>query len=55
MKLLGGPMSGFCRDFSMKRVSKAIELMTAVNKLHDPQCEFLLLRNCAGVGSYFMH
>ena len=40
----------FCREFSLKRVSKTIELMTAVSKLHDPQFELLLLRNCAGVG-----
>ena len=33
----------------MKRVSKTIELMAAVSKLHDPQCE-LLLCNCTGVG-----
>ena len=25
--------------------------MKAVSKLHDPQCELLLFRNCAGVGS----
>ena len=40
----------------MKRVSKTIELITSISKLHDPQCELFLLRNCAGVGrlSYVM-
>ncbi|GJY65899.1 putative reverse transcriptase domain-containing protein [Tanacetum coccineum] len=40
---------GFCRDLALKRVSKTISLMEAIHKLHDPQCELLLLRNCAGV------
>ena len=42
-----------CRDFSLKRVSKTIELMATVSKLHDTQCELLLLRYYAGVGSLF--
>ncbi|GKA82699.1 hypothetical protein Tco_0789447, partial [Tanacetum coccineum] len=52
VKLLGGSVSldeGFCRDLALKRVSKTISLMEAIHKLHDPQCELLLLRNCAGV------
>ncbi|XP_057547326.1 uncharacterized protein LOC130825888 [Amaranthus tricolor] len=56
VKLLGGPVStdqSFCRGFSLKRVSKTIELMTTVSKLHDLQCELLLLRYCVGVGRLF--
>jgi hypothetical protein len=37
----------------MKRVFKTMELITAVGKLHDPQCKLLLLSNCAGVGRLF--
>jgi hypothetical protein len=52
VKLLGGSVSlddSFCRDLAAKRVSKTISLMEAISKLNDPQCELLLLRNCAGV------
>ncbi|GJS73270.1 hypothetical protein Tco_0706111 [Tanacetum coccineum] len=52
VKLLGGLVSldeGFCQDLALKRVSKTISLMEAIYKLHDPQCELLLLRNCVGV------
>ena len=52
VKLLGGSVSldeSFCRDLASKRVSKTISLMEAISKLNDPQCELLLLRNCAGV------
>ena len=56
VKLLGGAVStnrSFCLDFSLKRISKTMELMAVVSKLHDPQCELLLLRYCARVGSLF--
>ena len=43
----------FFRGFSIKRVSKTIELMAAVSKLRDPQYELLLLQYCAGVGRLF--
>ncbi|KAL8158882.1 hypothetical protein V2J09_000419, partial [Rumex salicifolius] len=39
VKLLGGPVSldvGFCHDLVLKRVSKTIELMEAVNKQGSP-------------------
>lgn len=52
VKLLGGSVSldeGFCRDLASKWVSKTIHLIEAINKVNDPQCELLLLRNCAGV------
>ncbi|KAL5718570.1 hypothetical protein ACHQM5_011457 [Ranunculus cassubicifolius] len=56
VKLLGGPVStdlNFCSNISMARVDKTIALMDAVSKLHDPQCELLLLRNCAGVSRLY--
>ncbi|KAL5727948.1 hypothetical protein ACHQM5_001085 [Ranunculus cassubicifolius] len=56
VKLLGGPVStdlGFCSELSMKRVDKTISLMEAISKLDDPQCELLLLRNCAGVSRLY--
>lgn len=52
VKLLGGSVSlydSFCRDLALKRVSKTITLMEAIQKLHDPQCELLILRSCVGV------
>ena len=52
VKLLVGPMNvdqSFCCEFSLKSVSKTIEIMGAVRKLHDPQCKLLLLHNCVGV------
>nr|GEW90505.1 hypothetical protein [Tanacetum cinerariifolium] len=50
VKLLGGLVSvdfGFNSELVLKRVAKSIELMDAVAKLNDPQCELLLLRACA--------
>ncbi|GJW36511.1 hypothetical protein Tco_0059431 [Tanacetum coccineum] len=52
VKFLGGSVSldaDFCLDLTLKRVSKTISSIEAIHKLHDPQCELLLLRNCAGV------
>ena len=52
VKFLGGSVSldeSLCWDLASKRVSKTISLMEAISKLNDPQCELLLLRNCAGV------
>ncbi|GKB15918.1 putative reverse transcriptase domain-containing protein, partial [Tanacetum coccineum] len=58
VKNLGGLVSldeGFCRDLALKMVSKTISLMKAVHKLHDPQCELLLLRNCDGASKKLFH
>lgn len=52
VKLLGGSVSAdvdFCHDLVSRRVDKSLDLMEAIHKLNDPQCELLLLRNCAGV------
>ena len=56
VKLLGGPASvdlAFSSELVMKRVAKTIELMDAVAKLNDPQCELLLLRACAGISKLY--
>ncbi|GKD97714.1 hypothetical protein Tco_1381611 [Tanacetum coccineum] len=52
VKLLGGLIS-MDADFSsalvMKRVLKTIGLLDVVAKINDRQCEFLLIRACAGI------
>lgn len=56
VKLLGGAVSldgDFCSDLALKRVTKTIELMEAIKKLRDPQCEMLLLRACSGVSRLY--
>ncbi|GJV93972.1 putative reverse transcriptase domain-containing protein, partial [Tanacetum coccineum] len=56
VKLLGGPASvdfNFCNELVMKRVAKTIELMDAIAKINDPQCELLLLRSCAGISRLY--
>nr|GEV57602.1 hypothetical protein [Tanacetum cinerariifolium] len=53
VKFLGASVSvheGFCQDLALKRVSKTISLMEAFHKLHDPQCDLLILCNCVEVG-----
>ncbi|GJR39358.1 hypothetical protein Tco_1215042 [Tanacetum coccineum] len=37
----------------MKRVVKTIELMDAIAKINDPQCELLLLRSCTGISRLY--
>ncbi|GJR80490.1 hypothetical protein Tco_0151275, partial [Tanacetum coccineum] len=56
VKLLGGPASvdfDFCNELVMKRVAKTIELMDAIAKINDPQCELLLLRSCTGISRLY--
>ncbi|GJX26859.1 hypothetical protein Tco_0233155 [Tanacetum coccineum] len=56
VKLLGGPASvdfDFCNELVMKRVTMTIELMDAIAKINDPQCELLLLRTCAGISRLY--
>ncbi|GKC34866.1 putative reverse transcriptase domain-containing protein, partial [Tanacetum coccineum] len=56
VKLLGGAVSvdfGFSSELVMKRVSKTIELMDAVAKINDPQCELMLLRACTGISKLY--
>ncbi|KAK1422142.1 hypothetical protein QVD17_25051 [Tagetes erecta] len=52
VKLLGGAVSrdaGFINSLAVKRASCAVELMSCLPRLRDPQCELLLLRSCMGV------
>ncbi|KAK1397925.1 hypothetical protein POM88_007788 [Heracleum sosnowskyi] len=55
VKLLGGAVSmdaRFIEDFANMRVSKSIELMSALEQLNDPQYELVLLRVCMGLKAY---
>ncbi|GJV30569.1 putative reverse transcriptase domain-containing protein [Tanacetum coccineum] len=52
VKLLGGTVSqdaGFISSLAVKRASRAVELMSLLPGLRDPQSELLLLRSCMGV------
>ncbi|GJW06041.1 uncharacterized mitochondrial protein-like protein [Tanacetum coccineum] len=56
VKLLDGPASvdfDFCSQLVMKRMDKTIELMDAVAKINDPQCELLILRSCTGISMLY--
>ena len=47
--MLGGPIGSdiFCNDHTEKRVEKALEVLTALGELPDPQVALSLLRYCA--------
>ncbi|GJV99491.1 putative reverse transcriptase domain-containing protein [Tanacetum coccineum] len=52
VKLFGGAVSrdaGFISSLGVKRASRAVELMSLLPSLRDPQFELLLLRSCMGV------
>ncbi|GJX21796.1 hypothetical protein Tco_0226241, partial [Tanacetum coccineum] len=52
VKPLGGAVSrdaGFISSLAVKRASRAVELMSLLPSLRDPQSELLLLRSCMGV------
>ncbi|GJV06054.1 hypothetical protein Tco_1343710 [Tanacetum coccineum] len=52
VKLLGGAVSRdarFISSLAVKRASRAMELMSLLPRLRDPQSELLLLRSCMGV------
>ncbi|XP_026433389.1 uncharacterized protein LOC113330794 isoform X1 [Papaver somniferum] len=54
VELLGGPVSldtSFCNQLVLDKVHKTTQLMDVVHRIHDPQSELLLLRNCAGGNS----
>jgi len=56
VKLLGGAVSrdkGFIEGLTMKRASRAAELMHLLPQLRDPQSELLLLRSCVGIAKLF--
>ena len=51
-ELLGGPIGSdeFCNRHTQHRVNKAMEILTALGELPDPQVALTLLRNCASFG-----
>ena len=51
-ELLGGPIGSeeFCNNHTQERVNKAVELLTALGELPDPQVALTLLRQCAAFG-----
>nr|GEW14714.1 putative reverse transcriptase domain-containing protein [Tanacetum cinerariifolium] len=52
MKLLGGAViqdTGFISSLALKMASRAVELMSLLPHLQDPQFKFLLLRSCMRV------
>ena len=51
-ELLGGPIGSedFCNSHTQERVNKALELLTALGELPDPQVALTLIRQCASFG-----
>ncbi|GJW46509.1 hypothetical protein Tco_0078155 [Tanacetum coccineum] len=52
VKLLGGTVSrdaDFISGLDMRRAANAVDLMSLLPQLHDPQSELLLLRSCIGL------
>ena len=51
-ELLGGPIGSedFCNSHTQERVDKAVEILTALGELPDPQVALTLLRQCAAFG-----
>ncbi|PWA63908.1 reverse transcriptase domain-containing protein [Artemisia annua] len=56
VKLLGGAVSRdayFISGLAMRRAANAVDLMSLLPQLHDPQSELLLLRSCMGIAKLF--
>ena len=56
VKLLGGAVSrdaNFINGLAMRRAANAVDLMSLLPQLHDPQSELLLLRSCMGIAKLF--
>nr|GEV39463.1 reverse transcriptase domain-containing protein [Tanacetum cinerariifolium] len=56
VKLLGGAFSrnvDFISGLAMRRATNAVDLMSLLPQLHDPQSELLLLRSCMGIAKLF--
>ncbi|GJU18614.1 putative reverse transcriptase domain-containing protein [Tanacetum coccineum] len=56
VKLLGGAVSreaNFISGLAMRRAANAVDLMSLLLQLHDPQSELLLLRSCMGIAKLF--
>ncbi|GKF51123.1 hypothetical protein Tco_0147590 [Tanacetum coccineum] len=56
VKFLGGAVSRdayFISGLAMRKAANAVDLMSLLPHLHDPQSEFLLLRSCMGIAKLF--
>ncbi|GJU04921.1 hypothetical protein Tco_1121351 [Tanacetum coccineum] len=56
VKLLGGAVSrdaDFISGLAMRRAANAVDLMSLLLQLNDPQSELLLLRSCMGIAKLF--
>ncbi|GKD06541.1 hypothetical protein Tco_1181515 [Tanacetum coccineum] len=56
VKLLGGAVSrdtDFISGLALRRAANAVDLMSLLPQLHDPQSELLLLRSCTGIAKHF--
>ncbi|GJR41782.1 hypothetical protein Tco_1309885 [Tanacetum coccineum] len=56
VKLLGGAISrdtNFISGLAMRRAANAVDLMSLLPQLHDPQSELLLLRSSIGIAKLF--
>ncbi|GJT77030.1 hypothetical protein Tco_1043755 [Tanacetum coccineum] len=54
--LLGGVVSrdaDFISGLAMRRATNAVDLISLLPQLHDPQSELLLLRSCMGIAKLF--
>ncbi|GJW65974.1 hypothetical protein Tco_0117858 [Tanacetum coccineum] len=57
VKLLGGVVSRntyFISGMAMRRAANAVNLMSLLPQLHNPQSELLLLRSCMGIFKVFI-
>ncbi|GJR34773.1 hypothetical protein Tco_1210457 [Tanacetum coccineum] len=57
VKLLGGVVSRntyFISGMAMRRATNAVNLMSLLPQLHNPQSELLLLRSCMGIFKLFI-
>ncbi|PWA69272.1 reverse transcriptase domain-containing protein [Artemisia annua] len=56
VKLLRGAVSrdaNFISRLAIRRAANAVDLMSLLSQLHDPQSEFILLRSCMGIAKLF--
>ncbi|GKA31761.1 hypothetical protein Tco_0718066 [Tanacetum coccineum] len=43
----------FISGLAMQRATNAVDLMSLLSQLHDPQSELLLLQSCTGIAKLF--
>ncbi|GJX86078.1 hypothetical protein Tco_0336852 [Tanacetum coccineum] len=57
VKLFGGAVSraaDFISGLAMRRAANAVDLLSLLSQLHDPQSELLLLQSCMGISKLFL-